>query len=42
MAKTEKEIQDEKLKVLKDKPVSDDVRRSIEEKQKYVNKPICK
>lgn len=34
--------QQDKLKELAKKPVSDEVRQSIKEKQSYVNKPIFK
>jgi len=34
--------QADKLQQIKDKPVSDNIKKSVEEKQKYINKPINK
>ncbi len=35
-------IQADKLQQIKDKPVSENIKKSVEEKQKYINKPINK
>lgn len=38
----DKSIKSEQLKALKDKPISETLKKSIDEKLKYVNKPIKK
>lgn len=39
---TDKQKAKDKLQKLKEKTSNDDLRRDIERKQAYINKPVCK